>query len=83
VTSKATQRDMLDLIIAKANDLRKAGVLTVQLGDGCSFQLAAFEPEPTKAPAEEPPDGDPLNDPVTYGLPRDGQAPHYDHEPQE
>ena len=83
MTAKATQRDMLDLIIDKASDLRKAGVLVVQLGDGCSFQLAPFEPEPTKAPAEAKPDDDPLNDPVTYGLPRDATAPHYPREPQE
>lgn len=62
---------LLDVVIAKARQLREAGVLRVRL-EGLSFDLAAKEPIVLEAgegeeEIDEADDADPFNDPATYG----------------
>jgi hypothetical protein len=60
---------LLDVVIAKARQLREAGVLRVQL-DGLAFDLAPIAPaiedsdDDLLLDVDEP---DPFNDPATYG----------------
>lgn len=64
---KTTPEKWLDLLIARAGDLRKAGVTRVEL-DGCTVDLAP--PEQPLVPLElheEDEVRDPLSDPATYG----------------
>ncbi len=70
-----TAAEWLDLLIERADALRKAGVTHVDLG-GCAVTLA---PPPVEMPIErdrpEPAeDLDPLNDPATYA---DGRVPGF------
>lgn len=76
---------LLDLAIAKAPDLRAAGVLHVQL-DGLAFALAPQEQpvveddDDDKRPTEQDV-MDPLDDPATFGGPVPGyrRQPHEEH----
>jgi len=61
---------VLALLIARAPDLRRAGVLTLSL-DGLAVSLAPDAPPPSTEPVpreavEEP--SDPLSDPATFGF---------------
>jgi len=62
--------DWIDIVLRRANELRAAGVLSIQV-DGCGATLAAYDPrtEPvkTEAPEEEQVYRNPLHDPATYG----------------
>lgn len=75
---------LLDMVIAKARQLREAGVLRVQL-DGLSFELApAGAPHMDDEELDEPEDTDdpdPFNDPATYGgmVPGLPRRPHEEH----
>lgn len=77
---------LLDLIIAKAPDLRAAGVLHVQL-EGLAFALAPLEravmveDDEDQEGQQGAPSSDPLNDEDTYGGPVPGfrRQPHEEH----
>lgn len=60
---------MLDLLIAKAPAMRRAGILNLSI-DGLSVVLAEDVPDPVKPDKHDatPPEPlDPMNDPATYG----------------
>lgn len=67
-TKKPTAADLLTLIAARAEDLRRAGVLSVHLEGIGSWQLAPYEPpaEKSTAATDDGPHIDPLQDPATY-----------------
>ena len=66
----STESDWIDLVIARALDLRKAGITAIGFG-GCSAQLLPYM-EPLvdeKATGDKPAEeyqGDPLNDPASW-----------------
>lgn len=78
-TRKPTASDILTLIAERAESLRKAGVLAVQV-DNFSVQLAPYsEPSPIAigGPETEIAHSDPLRDPATYA---DGRVPGFTRE---
>jgi len=79
-TRKLTAAETLTLIAERAESLRKAGVLVVQV-DGFSAQLAPWvDPViPGRAQVVEQ-YADPLNDPATYPS---GRVPGFEREPNE
>jgi len=73
--TKPEAADFIDLIIARAPQLREAGVRSVNLGDGVGFVLAAPVPEADDLDGnsdEEADVPDALHDPWTHGVPRPG-----------
>jgi hypothetical protein len=73
--TKQEAADVIDLIIARAPQLREVGVRGVNLGDGVGFTLAAAEPAPDDLDGnqdEESEVPDALHDPWTHGVPRPG-----------
>lgn len=73
--TKLEAADVIDLIIARAAELRDAGVRSVSLGDGVSFVLAAAEPGPDDLDGNQDEDAgvpDALHDPWTRGVPGPG-----------
>lgn len=65
-------REQLRIIADEAPKMRKAGVVgRVVVGD-VTFSLDA---EPGEAIVDDDDDGDPLNDPATYGFRRGGKIP--------
>jgi hypothetical protein len=77
VTAFLPPAELLDLVIEKAEALRRVGVLELELA-GCSLKLAPFEAE-APASTEEPAHVghvDPLSDPRTFGL--HGQVPGFE-----
>lgn len=77
---KPTPADILTLIAERAESLRRAGVLAVQV-DNFSVQLAPYsEPDPVAdrpGPVEVEMHSDPLRDPATYA---DGRVPGFTRE---
>lgn len=64
----ARETALLELLIQRAPDLRRAGVFIVELGD-LKFQLTPFDPADTRAGHQQtlaPPPADPLDDPAAY-----------------
>lgn len=65
----STESDWIDLVIARALDLRKAGITGIGFG-GCSAQLLPYmEPlgdDKTTGEAVEEYQGDALNDPASW-----------------
>lgn len=77
---KPTAAELLTLIADRAEALRKAGVLVVQV-DGFSAQLAPWtEPGQPDRSVAEPTYSDPLLDPSTYP---GGRVPGFEREPHE
>jgi hypothetical protein len=72
---KPTAAEILTLITERAEALRKAGVLVVQV-DNFSVQLVPWSepPPPATAAVEEGPFIDPLEDPATY---QNGRVPGF------
>lgn len=70
---------LVDLIVERAPELRKAGVLEIAIGD-FKVSLAPHQAESasTKADDEKMP-VDPLLDPHTYGLPEGSKIPGLSH----
>ena len=62
-------RELIDLVIERADALRKAGVRRLEIG-GAVIELAPHEVELHDEDAEPRSDRyvDPLDDPATYGL---------------
>jgi hypothetical protein len=79
-TKKLTAAETLTLIADRAEALRKAGVLVVQVGE-FSAQLAPWNDpgQPDRSPAEQT-YSDPLLDPATYP---GGRVPGFEREPSE
>jgi hypothetical protein len=70
---------LVDLLVRRALDLRRAGVLEVTIGD-MKASLAPFQEEPIARKTEEDEMPiDPLNDPHTYGLPKGSKLPGVRH----
>ena len=85
---KITPAEWLDLLAARAEGLRKAGVIRFEVKpDGsCTAELALHEPEPVKVRyLTEDEDLDPLSDPATFGLRPGQRVPGFSrlHEPGE
>jgi hypothetical protein len=77
-----TAADWLDLLIEKAESLRKAGVRRIQF-EGCEVKLAPPEPPATivvESRAVDEPEA--LNDAFTYGLPPGSALPGFRRPPR-
>ena len=71
--TKQEASDLLDLVIARAPELREAGIRSVELG-GLGFTLAPPELAPDDTGNDQEDDGpaDALHDPWTFGRPAAG-----------
>jgi hypothetical protein len=69
----------VDLVIERAAECRRAGILDLVVGD-CRVSFAPLVEPASEAMAERLPSecepSDPLDDPATYGY-RDGRAPGF------
>lgn len=72
----AALAETLDVLAAKAEGLRKAGVLRATVGE-FSFELAPSEPPMEKGDAIAQDYVDPLHDPATYGARPGGRIPGF------
>ena len=77
-----TPSELIDLVVAKAPQLRKAGVASLDIAGVLTVGLTAYEPEPLPPlplvgePDAKPEPEDPLDDPATYG--RTESVPGFD-----
>jgi hypothetical protein len=72
---------VIDGLIAKAPELRKAGVLSLAIGDfACTLRPAAAVEHAgaSTATADEVSSPEPLSDPLSYGLPPGSRIPGFD-----
>lgn len=71
--------DLVDLILKRAGELRRAGVLDIAIGD-FHVTLAPHQEEAEAVTATKPEvPTDPLLDPNTYGLPSGSRLPGLSH----
>ncbi len=65
-TNSSSSNELLAMIQARAPELRKAGILALEL-EGLKVTFAPYEPEPAFSDEEDDPELDVLEDPATYG----------------